>query len=586
MILLEKTTSTSDNSPLNLTTTKDEKNSLSFSQLLKGINEQEGVLSIDEKQETPLKKNFSSLLLNSETSESNKSIKTKNTQLPSSSSLTQTIDLNPEVIVNLTPKEMKQLIADAKKYLKDKILQSDDYKISQAKDLPKTLKGLVNVAQKLGIDMAKISLEEVKAELKSPIKTELKPEINSQVKPPIKTEVKPEINSQVKSPIKTEVKPELNSQEKPPIKSEVKPEIKSEVKPEVKSAIKQEVKPELNSQVKSPIKTEVKPEINSQEKSPIKTEVKAEINSQEKPPIKTEVKAEIKSEVKPEVKSAIKQEIKPELKPEPSTDPKATNDPKVELKAKNTPLFKVLAQPQVVSTEQTIQVREQKVVEPKSAKQRANDTLKLLLRGDKVSKSDAPLKMTSDFSVATARVIAPSSITESQKSLESLLKGEVSETLSSKEHGINLPKSDSFEVKINEAKQLNKYLSQDVKQAIDDYKSPFTRIKVQLNPQKLGEVDLTVIQRGKNLHVNISSNNIAINTLAMNANDLKVQLNNSGIQNATLNFNSGSSDGNNAQQQQNQQQNQHASREYNYFDHEEKNEEIINSLEIVVPQYG
>ncbi|MCW8838374.1 MAG: flagellar hook-length control protein FliK, partial [Thiovulaceae bacterium] len=79
-----------------------------------------------------------------------------------------------------------------------------------------------------------------------------------------------------------------------------------------------------------------------------------------------------------------------------------------------------------------------------------------------------------------------------------------------------------------------------------------------------------------------SSNNVAINALAMNANDLKVQLNNSGIQNATLNFNG-------EQQQSSQQQNQQARQEYRMlqeFDSEDKNEEILSSLEIVVPSYA
>ena len=133
-----------------------------------------------------------------------------------------------------------------------------------------------------------------------------------------------------------------------------------------------------------------------------------------------------------------------------------------------------------------------------------------------------------------------------------------------------------------------KYISQDVKNAIEDYKSPFTRIKVQLNPQKLGEVDLTVVQRGKNLHVNISSNNTAINTLSMNANELRTQLVNNGINNATLNFNNSSqnSEQNTSQQQQNHHNERKADEEYNYFDNEEQNEEILNSLEIVVPNYA
>ncbi len=186
----------------------------------------------------------------------------------------------------------------------------------------------------------------------------------------------------------------------------------------------------------------------------------------------------------------------------------------------------------------------------------------------------------------------PSVQTVSPKNLEALLKTPKSksknEVTDSKPEVMFAPKAESFEVKIHEAKQMVKYLSHDVKNAIEDYKSPFSRIKVQLNPQKLGEVDLTIVQRGKNLHINLSSNNTAINTLAMNANDLKMQLNNSGINNASLNFSNNSQGGAfaNSGQQQQQQQRQNAQNEYNYIEHEEKNEEILNSLEIVVPNYA
>jgi len=50
--------------------------------------------------------------------------------------------------------------------LKSKILQSPDFKVSEAKQLPNTLKGLVDIAKKLGLDIKKISLDEVK-QLKS-----------------------------------------------------------------------------------------------------------------------------------------------------------------------------------------------------------------------------------------------------------------------------------------------------------------------------------------------------------------------------------------------------------------------------------
>ena len=249
---------------------------------------------------------------------------------------------------------------------------------------------------------------------------------------------------------------------------------------------------------------------------------------------------------------------------------------------KATPLFKAQDKTEH-TTEQLVQTKQFKV-EEKTPKTRADETLKLLLRGEKPTANGS--NTTADFSVATARVLASTATSEATRSLEKLLHGEASET-ASKTDGLTAHKADSFEVKLNEAKQMIKYLSQDVKTAIEDYKAPFTRVKVQLNPQKLGEVDLTVVQRGKNLHVNISSNNVAINALAMNANDLKAQLTNSGINNATLNFNN--QDGNNSQsgqQQQNRQNERKADQEYNYFENEEHNEEVLSSLEIIVPNYA
>ncbi|MEA3228900.1 MAG: flagellar hook-length control protein FliK, partial [Campylobacterota bacterium] len=187
----------------------------------------------------------------------------------------------------------------------------------------------------------------------------------------------------------------------------------------------------------------------------------------------------------------------------------------------------------------------------------------------------------------------PPPLSDVTKRLEALLNSKKEESKDKtsllKAETTTVHKADNFEIKLNEAKQMMKYLSSDLKTAIDNYKSPFTRVKVQLNPQRLGEVDLTVVQRGKNLHVNISSNNTAVNTLAMNINELRVQLNSSGINNATINFNNSAqnSESDTARGQNPQQQEQqNAKKEYNYFDNEEQNEEIISSLEIIVPNYA
>ena len=264
-------------------------------------------------------------------------------------------------------------------------------------------------------------------------------------------------------------------------------------------------------------------------------------------------------------------------------------DPKREqAKIQETPLFKAQTKNEI-STQEIVTARTA-AFELKTPKEKVEDNLKTLLQADKSQKSELGVK--SDVLVATPRAIVSPAEPSLAKGLESLLYGqkqEESAVQASKIDGLNVSKADSLEVKVNEAKQMIKYLSADIKTAIEDYKSPFTRVKIQLNPQKLGEVDLTVVQRGKNLHISLSSNNAAINTLAVNANDLKLQLTNSGINNATLNFsnNPQSQDGSASQQQQrNHHQREEARKEYNFFESEEANEEILSSLEIVVPSYA
>jgi hypothetical protein len=299
-------------------------------------------------------------------------------------------------------------------------------------------------------------------------------------------------------------------------------------------------------------------------------------------------------------KSAITEDIKTLEKNSVTTQ--VVNERKIETplqeksvvsmgESKVTPLF-VVSEPRLQTTQQFVQTKLSITSENKSPKQKADETLKLLLSGEKPLKADTSL--TSDFSVTSAKVIAPQDTREMTRSLESLLKGEqtkAKEVKSSQSVGIeslSMQKTEPLEIKLHEAKQMIKYLSSDVKSAIDDYKSPFTRIKLQLNPQKLGEVDLTIVQRGRDLHINLSSNNAAINTLSLNAHDLKTQLSNHGINNASLNF-SGNGQNDNSQagsQQQQRHSQQQAQNEYNYFEKQESHEEILNSLEIVVANYA
>jgi len=524
MIVLNKDAKPTSSSPLNLSpaSSGEEEPKLSFSDLLKGIGSSKETSKEDKELQTP------ALILSlEETKEKPQATKNssktdqllsllRNDEAPKGKT-SEALELNPKLTQNMSTQELKTLIADAKEYLKSKIVQSDEYKISQAKELPKTLKGLADFAKTLGMDISKITIEDLKGSTSFKIENQKVPDTKR-----MDTEVAIEQTNSSKA---TSEKGSFDA-----LKVEVPKETQKEVSAQV---------------LKQPKDTAIVEE----SKNRVFQDEKVSKKSDEK-------------------NVTISQELK------------------------STPLFKAQKSVSELTTEQLVQTKvgSSVKVEEKTPKQKADETLKLLLRGEKPQPSQ--LNLTADFSVATARVIAPSAMTETTKNLEALLRGESdmkSDTqTNSKIDGLGVAKADSFEVKLNEAKQMIKYLSSDVKNAIEDYKSPFTRVKVQLNPKNLGEMELTVVQRGKNLHVNLSSNNAAINTLAMNANDLKVQLNNNGINNATLNFSNNSESGNPSGFGGQQHNSEHAQKEYEHFqlfENEEMSEETLSSLEIIVPRY-
>lgn len=545
MILVESKQPTSKSSVLN-TTPQDEKSSLSFSELLKGADKKgekaldgKGVFLALDNKEKDLKQNTkvalkdTSKVLNIASDEKDIMAKPvikedalvlalgndkdevkkvpKNSEKrdalisllkgkeTSVSEIKDALASKTKSTHEAVSKEFKTLILDAKDYLKSKLAKGDEYNKTEIKEIKQSLKGITNLAQKIGVDLVKASIEEVRVNKQSDSK-----------------------NLELKST---------------PLRDATEPFTK----------------------VDKPNVTNIKNTKNVEDSSSNLTKVIDKLET-----YKTKIQNEDESKNKMLEGNKQAEFIKPNPLVSAKISPEHTTE-------------------QIVTTKQL-------KTEDKSPKEKANETLKLLLRGEKAS--DANSKLTPDFSVATAKVIAPTATTDSTKNLEKLLHGESSTEQHSNsntkvEAGAAL-KADSFEVKLNEAKQMIKYISQDVKAAIEDYKSPFTRVKVQLNPQRLGEVDLTIVQRGKNLHVNISSNNTAINTLSMNANELRTQLNNNGINNATLNFNDSSqnSNSNSAQQQQNRQNERKANEEYSYFDETEANEEVLSSLEIVVANYA
>ena len=145
-------------------------------------------------------------------------------------------------------------------------------------------------------------------------------------------------------------------------------------------------------------------------------------------------------------------------------------------------------------------------------------------------------------------------------------------------------KTEQLSSKINEAKQLVQHMAQNIKDSIENYKPPFTRIKMQLNPQKFGEMDVTMVQRGNNVHININANTSALTVMMQNAHELKAALSAQGLGDAQMNFSS-------HQQQQNEKHRQEQGHltyeEFQELQDEFENEitEVATALEVVVPRY-
>ncbi len=378
----------------------------------------------------------------------------------------ESVLVSKEVLATFSDDQVRTLIHKAKEFLKNEITQKAPEYQNDTTKLPKSLIGLVQLAQKLGLEPESITLSTLKIE----------PEEKNSL--PIELLSKPLFESKVLAAL-----PSLDSSSTQTTPFEAITQLLSEVKG----------KEQKNS--KSPTLDQTAKEVGEKtESQPLKTLLQA---------------LETRSE---SVQATpVKSESEKLSEPKPST--------------------------------------------PLAAK---TDTLITLLQGD--GEAGAPK-------------------TESAHS-----KIELDVTKSSQ-----APKAiDSIDVKAKEAQQSMRHFAGELKEAVQEYKPPFTRLTMKLNPEKLGEVEVTLVQRGNNVHVNIQSNNTTtVAFLAHNATELKAQLAHQGITNATMNFMSnGENQQNSAQQQHQQEHPQNRFKAYQSFEELELNEEQLSALEIIIPHYA
>lgn len=134
------------------------------------------------------------------------------------------------------------------------------------------------------------------------------------------------------------------------------------------------------------------------------------------------------------------------------------------------------------------------------------------------------------------------------------------------------------------AKELNlKHVfdnfSTQLQEKISEYKPPITRFHLTLNPGNLGEVEITLINRGSNLHINFNSNNQTMQLFMQHQAEFRTSLVNMGFSELSMSFND------NANKEQSQGQNKKAKfvSEDSELTEIAQNEESV--LEVILPKY-
>lgn len=128
-------------------------------------------------------------------------------------------------------------------------------------------------------------------------------------------------------------------------------------------------------------------------------------------------------------------------------------------------------------------------------------------------------------------------------------------------------------------KQTFNTFANDFKAQIEQYKPPLMKVQLALNPKHLGDMEVTIINRGTNLHVNFASNTQAMNLFIQNQAEFKNSLVNMGFTNLEMNF----SDERKGHEHKKENSNSDSQSEGEDFEELAKNEDTI--LDMVIPNY-
>lgn len=176
------------------------------------------------------------------------------------------------------------------------------------------------------------------------------------------------------------------------------------------------------------------------------------------------------------------------------------------------------------------------LITPKKIKQTSNENPKIT-------------KTTTNAKIQTQKLENENIKNEQKNPID--IKTSPKETTKKEDHKIIQPQPNlTHTVKQNiiKAKESIKHFSNNLKEAIENYKPPISKVSLELHPKELGKVEVTIVHRGENLQIKINGQNQTINFFNTHQQELKNTLVNMGFSEINMSFN---------QNQNNQQHHKH-----------------------------
>lgn len=137
--------------------------------------------------------------------------------------------------------------------------------------------------------------------------------------------------------------------------------------------------------------------------------------------------------------------------------------------------------------------------------------------------------------------------------------------------------------KIASSKETFAQFSQRIREEILNYKPPFSKLTMELNPVELGKLEITITKKGKELVINVNANNAnALHTFMQNQSEFRATLSNVGFSNVELNFSQGEGKGGGSHSQEQGEQ----KRNKNGLEESITEIPALASMEIKMMQYA